>query len=69
MAKTGKRSFQVTDGWLRPGKYKLFAWEEVDDDVWPDFLKQYESRAAEITVGQSETQNVQLRLIPAELMK
>jgi hypothetical protein len=53
------------------GKYKLFAWEEADDDLWPDpdFRKKYESRATEITVGPSETQNVQLRQIAAEETK
>ena len=56
---------------LRPGKYKLFAWEEVDDGLWPDpeFRKSYEKRSAEIAVGPSETQNAQLRVIVAEEMK
>jgi hypothetical protein len=62
-------NFQFTN--LRPGKYKLFAWEEVDDDLWqdPEFRKNYESLAAEITVGPSETQNTQLRVIAADAMK
>ena len=56
---------------LRPGKYDVFAWEEVDDDLWqdPDFRKKYGNRATEVTVGPRETQNVQLRVIPAEEMK
>jgi hypothetical protein len=62
-------NFQFTN--LRPGKYNLFAWEEVDDDLWqdPEFRKQYESRVTEITVGPGETQHVQLRMIAAEEMK
>lgn len=62
-------NFQFTG--LRPGKYKLFAWEEVDDDLWqdPEFRKKYESRASEITVGPSEAKNVQLRVIAADEMK
>lgn len=62
-------SFRFTG--VRPGKYKLFAWEEVNDDLWPDpdFRKKYESSATEITVGPSETQNVRLHLIAAEEMK
>jgi hypothetical protein len=62
-------NFQLTG--LRPGKYKLFAWEEVDEDLWqdPEFRKNYESRATEITVGPSETQNAQLRVIAVEAMK
>jgi uncharacterized protein (DUF2141 family) len=51
---------------VKPGKYQLFAWEEVDDGLWedPSFRKSYESQAAEVTVGPSETQTTQLRLIP-----
>jgi len=56
---------------LRPGKYKLFAWEQVDNDLWPDpeFHKKYEDRATEITVGPSETQTAQLHLIVVDEMK
>ncbi len=56
---------------VRPGRYKLFAWEEVDDDVWqdPEFRRKFESRATEITVGPSDTQNAQLRVIAVEEMK
>jgi protocatechuate 3,4-dioxygenase beta subunit len=55
---------------LRPGTYKLLAWEDVDDSSWqdPEFRKKYEGRAKEITVGPSETQNAQLRAIAAEEM-
>jgi len=62
-------NFQFTG--VRPGKYKLFAWEEVDDDLWqdPEFRKKYENYATEVTVEPSETQNTQLRVIVAEEMK
>ena len=62
-------NFKLTG--LRPGKYKLLAWEEVDEDLWqdPEFRKNYESRATGITVGPSETQNTQLRVIAVEAMK
>jgi hypothetical protein len=62
-------SFQFTS--VRPGKYKLFAWEEVDNDSWQDpaFWKKYESYAAEVTAGPSETQTTQLRVIPAAEIK
>ena len=62
-------NFQFTG--VRPGTYKLFAWEEVDDDLWQDagFRKSYESRATEITVGPSETKNAQLRVIAVDAMK
>lgn len=56
---------------LRPGTYRLLAWEEVDDDLWPDaeFRKKYAERAGEVTVGAGETQNVRLRAIAVEEMK
>jgi hypothetical protein len=56
---------------LRPGKYQLFAWEEVDDGLWqdPDFRKKCDSRATEIAVGPGETQSAQLRAIAAEEIK
>jgi hypothetical protein len=58
-------------GHLRPGKYTLFAREEIDDDLWqdPDFRKKYENRGTEVTVGPSEIQNVQLRVIESGYMK
>jgi hypothetical protein len=53
---------------LRPGKYKLYAWDHIDDDLWqdPDFLKNYASQALEITVGPSETKTPRLTLIRTE---
>jgi hypothetical protein len=58
--------FQFTN--LRPGKYKLFAWEDVDDDLWPDpeFRRIYDNRAQEVNVGPRETLTVQLRVIAAD---
>lgn len=56
---------------LRPGPYKLFAWEEVDDDLWPDpeFRKKYDDRATEVTLRANEKQNAQLLPISAEEVK
>lgn len=56
---------------LRPGSYKLFAWEEVDNDLWqePEFRKTYEDRSAEVTVGPRQTQTAKLRVIRADEMK
>jgi protocatechuate 3,4-dioxygenase beta subunit len=50
---------------LRPGKYTLFAWEDVDDDLWPDpdYRKKFEDRAVTVEVGPKETKKVQLRAI------
>jgi hypothetical protein len=49
----------------------LFAWEEVDDDLWEDpaFRKKYEDRATEISVEPSGTQSTKLRLIAVDEMK
>jgi Carboxypeptidase regulatory-like domain len=56
---------------LRPGRYVLLAWEELNDDFWedPEYRKKYESRAIEITVGSSETESAQVKAIPAADMK
>lgn len=64
-----KGNFQFAG--LRPGKYQLFAWEEVNDDLWqdPDFRVKYENLSTQVSVGPSETEAVQLRVIPAEEMK
>src|SRR5688500_1226388 len=62
-------NFKVTG--LRPGKYKLLAWEEVDDAVWQDaeLRQRYESRSKDLTVRPGETHNTQLRLILIEEME
>jgi hypothetical protein len=62
-------AFQFTN--LRPGRYSLFAWEEVDDDLWqdPDFRKKCEDRATEVTVGEREARSAQLHLIPGDAME
>jgi protocatechuate 3,4-dioxygenase beta subunit len=52
---------------LRPGKYRIFAWEEIDNDLWqdPDFLRTYEPHSTLVTVGAGENPAVQARLISA----
>ncbi|HTW64021.1 MAG TPA: carboxypeptidase-like regulatory domain-containing protein [Bryobacteraceae bacterium] len=64
-----KGSFQFAN--LRPGEYTLYAWEEVDNDLWqdPEFRKKHDGRSMEVTVDPGETQHVQLSIIPAEDMK
>jgi hypothetical protein len=58
-------------GALAPGKYKLFAWERMEDVPWTEaeFQKRFEDRATEITAGAGETQKVQLRAILIEDMQ
>jgi protocatechuate 3,4-dioxygenase beta subunit len=57
-----------TFGHLKPGTYRLLAWEDVEPDAWedPEFRKPFDSLATEIQVGPSEQQNVQLHAVPAE---
>ncbi len=56
---------------IKPGTYKLFAWEDIEEGAWedPDFRKKYEDRAIEIKIGPNETKNVQIRAIMAGEMK
>lgn len=56
---------------LRPGSYQVFAWEEIDGDVWqdPGFLKNYEARALQITAGPGATQTLQPHVIAAADIK
>lgn len=56
---------------LRPSAYKIFAWEAVDNDRWPDpeFLKKYEGRATDVTVGPRETRTARVRVICADEIK
>ena len=49
---------------LRPGLYRLYAWDQVDDDLWPDpdFHKRFASNAVEITVAPRATAKAQLQV-------
>jgi hypothetical protein len=49
---------------IAPGKYKLFAWRDVESDSWqdPDFLKLYEDQGKEITAEERARITVQLKL-------
>ncbi|HXP71061.1 MAG TPA: carboxypeptidase-like regulatory domain-containing protein [Candidatus Dormibacteraeota bacterium] len=49
---------------IAPGKYKLFAWKDVENDLWqdPDFLKRYEDQGKEITAEERGRITVQLKL-------
>jgi len=66
-AKSTGKAGDVTFAGLRPGAYKLFAWNEIEPGAWddPEFRKPYEDRAVEVKVGPSETKSAQIRVIPA----
>ena len=53
---------------LKPGEYKLLAWEDVPWGAYqdPEFLKPFESRAQAVKLDDSAKQAVQLKAIPAE---
>ncbi len=52
---------------IRPGEYKLLAWEGLDGDEYldPDFLAPFEGRAAVAKVDKGTHQTVSLKVIPA----
>jgi hypothetical protein len=49
---------------IAPGKYKLFAWKDVENDLWqdPDFLKPFEDQGKEITAEEKGRITIQLKL-------
>lgn len=53
---------------VRPGSYKLFAFEEVEPFAWfdPEFLKPVESLGESVTVGEGEKVTKQLTPVPPE---
>jgi len=56
---------------IAPGKYKLFAWKEVENNAWqdPDFLKPSEDQGTEITAEKNGHISVQLKFIPTDKAK
>jgi uncharacterized surface anchored protein len=53
---------------LKPGEYRLIAWEDVETGAPydPDFVKPYESQAKTVTLEASGHQEVQLKSIAAD---
>jgi len=53
---------------LTPGVYQLFSWESMDAGAQydPDFLKQHEQQGKLVHVAESSSQDVDVRLIPAQ---
>jgi hypothetical protein len=49
---------------VAPGDYKLFAWEEVEEDAWndPDFLRQYEKQGAKAALEAKARASVSVRV-------
>jgi Carboxypeptidase regulatory-like domain len=53
---------------VRPGEYKIYAWEDVEQGAYqdPDFVKPHESAGESVSVKDSAHPTVQLKVIPAE---
>ena len=53
---------------LKPGEYKLIAWEDVEPGAYmdPDFVKPLDSKAKTVTLDASGHEAVQLKAIPVE---
>lgn len=43
---------------IPPGDYKVFAWQEVDDEAWydPEFMRAYENRGTPVRIVEGQTQ-------------
>jgi hypothetical protein len=50
---------------IRPGDYKLFAWDDVEPGIWwdPEFLSHYETKGENVKVEANGHLSVNLRLI------
>jgi len=53
---------------IDPGKYKLLAWEDIDQDAWmdPDLIRPLEDKAKTITFKEGAREAVNLNIIPPE---
>ena len=53
---------------VAPGDYKVFAWEEADDNIWTmsDFLREDEGRGKAIHIGSAASEKIDVPVIPAK---
>ena len=53
---------------VKPGEYKVFAWEDVENGAYqdPDFLKPLESKGEAVSIKESAHESVQVKVIPVE---
>jgi hypothetical protein len=47
---------------IAPGDYKLFSWEQVEQNAWedPDFLKPFESKGQSVSLQEGDGKSVDL---------
>jgi hypothetical protein len=64
---TADRNGGFTIAGIRPGDYKLFAWDDVEPGSWwdPEFLSHYEEKGERVKIEANGSLGVNLRLIPA----
>jgi len=53
---------------LKPGSYRVVAWEDVDPELlWdPDYLRKFESEGKGVKLDASGHEAIQLKAIPAQ---
>jgi hypothetical protein len=53
---------------LKPGEYRLIAWEDIPPGAFqdPEFLKPYEGRGESVKLDAGAKQAIQLKVIPAQ---
>jgi hypothetical protein len=56
---------------IAPGRYKLFAWEDVEDGAYqdPEFIKRFEKLGEAVVIRENSHESAQLKLIPAAKKK
>ena len=53
---------------LRPGKYTVYAWEDIEQGAYqdPDFVKPHESSGEKVEISEGGHSAIQLKVVPAE---
>ena len=51
---------------IPPGSYKVFAWEEVEKDIWqnPEFMLPIEGRGAVVEIQAASQSSADVQVIP-----
>ncbi len=57
---------RFTAGNIDPGRYKIYAWQEVEPGAYmdPEFLRAVEDRGEAVTISEGSQESVQLTVIP-----
>jgi hypothetical protein len=65
---TTDQSGSFTIKMVAPGDYKIFAWEQADDNIWTmsDFLREDEGRGRAVHIGSSANEKMDISVIPAK---